>query len=221
MDAETIPSSLFAASPEGQSTASSDFEPREIDPRKLVAFLQQGATLVVNQIQRSMDRLADLVAEFDQGTQNHASINLYASWKSLQGFATHWDDHDVFVVQVCGEKDWRIYGVRRASPMRHDVVDNGTAPEEPLWSGRLTAGDVLFIPRGWWHDARGDPAKRQASIHLTCHVRPRTGTDLLAWLNKRLMEHELYRQELPLLAGEERWVAHVEGVAWLAGVGSE
>ena len=211
MDAQDIPFPLYTAVPEGRAyPTSASALPNAIDPRKLVSFLRQGATLIVNGVERSLRRVADLADAFGTATQNRATVNLYASWQSIQGFNTHWDDHDVFAVQVRGEKTWRIYGVTRVSPLKVDLDANGPAPKTPVWTGRLTAGDVLHIPRGWWHAAQGDPERGGASIHLTCHVRPRTGADILAWLKERLTDHELFRRELPLMAGDGPWLEHVE-----------
>ena len=207
LDGEHIPSPCFAVTKAGPASGPFD---QEIDDRKLISFLRQGATLIVDQAQRSLDRVADLAAAFERATCNDVAINLYASWQSARGFSTHWDDHDVFVVQVRGQKRWRIYGATRVAPLKFDVAAAGSAPKEPLWTGRLTAGDVLYVPRGWWHDARGDAAQGQANVHLTCSFRSRTGADILAWLRDRMTAHELFRRELPLLAGDDRWTEHVE-----------
>ena len=207
LDGEHIPSPCFTVAKQGPGSTPFD---QDVDDRKLIALLRQGATLIVDRVQRSLDRVADLAAAFEQGTCNHASINLYASWQSERGFSTHWDDHDVFVVQVRGQKLWRMYGPTRVAPLKFDVAAIGSAPKEPLWSGRLTAGDVLYVPRGWWHDARGDSAQGLANVHLTCSFRSRTGADILAWLRDRMTAHELFRRELPLMAGDDRWIEHVE-----------
>lgn len=210
MDTQDIPFPLYSATPDLHRNPTAGTERPAIDERKLTSFLRQGATLIVNGIETSLGSVADLTDAFARATHNRATANLYASWQAIQGFATHWDNHDVYVVQAHGEKLWRIYGYTRVSPLESDLVDNSPAPAEPIWSGRLTQGDVLFIPRGWWHDAHGDPRRDGASMHLSCHVQPRTGANILVWLRERLTEHELFRRELPLMAGDGPWLAHVE-----------
>ena len=209
MDRQTLPASLVSrpSEPFGHQL----LEPA-IDDRKLLAFLREGATLIVDRVHRSLGRVSDLTDAFAGAAHHGASANLYVSWQSTQGFNTHWDDHDVFVVQVRGEKHWRIYGVTRVSPLKRDIEENGPAPKEPIWTGRLGAGDVLFIPRGWWHDARGVPGQGRASMHLSCHVGVRTGSDVMDWLTRRMMRQESFRRELPLLAGEPRLVTHIEAL---------
>ena len=215
MDAQDIPFPLYSATPDLNRDPVAGTERPAIDERKLTSFLRQGATLIVNGVETSLGSVADLTDAFARATHNRATANLYASWQAVQGFATHWDNHDVFVIQARGEKLWRIHGITRGSPLATDLVDNGPAPAEPIWTGRLTAGDVLYIPRGWWHDAHGDPERNAASIHLSCHVVPRTGANILAWLKERMTEHELFRRELPLMAGDGPWLAHVEAIRGL------
>ena len=55
--------------------------------------------------------------------------------------------------------------------MEFDVAPNPAPPTRPVWSGALNSGDLLFIPRGWWHDAC-IPEERdgEGSIHLTAQL---------------------------------------------------
>ena len=148
--------------------------------------------------------VADLAHAFETGMHSYGSVNLYASWHPTPGLTTHWDDHDVFVVQVRGGKRWRLFGPTRPSPTRVDVGHRRNAPSRPLWEGSLTAGDLFYIPRGWWHDAQVDAAPGEApgSIHLTCQTRTLTGASLMRWLEDKLRAHEFFRRDVPFLAGE-------------------
>ena len=77
-----------------------------------------------------------------------------------------------------------------------------------------TAGDVLFIPRGWWHDA-SIPEERdgEGSIHLSAHVRQYTGRDVLTWLAAKLAAgSELFRVNVPMHAGAEAAAAYQEAL---------
>ena len=48
------------------------------------------------------------------------------------------------------------------------------------------------------------------SIHLTCHVRPVTGRHLFGWLEGKLAQHELFRKDVPLMAGESELARYLE-----------
>ena len=176
-----------------------------IDGHSLTRHLQNRATLVVDSIGTVHAPVNRLIAAIEAGLGTHATANLYVSYRHQRGFATHWDNHDVYVLQVRGSKVWQLFGEVRRAPTEVDVAPNLLPPPRPIWSGTLDSGDVLFIPRGWWHDAR-IPEERdgEGSIHLTAHVRQYTGRDVLIWLAAKLAAgSELFRVDVPMHAGAE------------------
>jgi ribosomal protein L16 Arg81 hydroxylase len=46
--------------------------------------------------------LSDLAAQVEHFLRAAVTVNLYATWGEVEGFNVHWDDHDVFVMQVAG-----------------------------------------------------------------------------------------------------------------------
>ena len=104
--------------------------------------------------------------------------NAYCTPASSQGFAVHHDTHDVFVLQVSGHKRWRIYEPvvelplkdQRWSPAGADAVG------EPLHDITLRAGDTLYIPRGWPHEAAAADA---GSLHITVGLHPPARLDAM------------------------------------------
>src|SRR5262249_7470877 len=136
----------------------------------------------------------DLAASLELDLRAQVWANIYASFAPVPGFGTHADDHDVFVIQLEGAKHWRIFGPTREWPLYRDVEVN-TAPDgDPLVELDVTAGDVLYVPHGWWHEvtAIGGP-----SLHLTVGVSPTNGIDFLTWLVDRARSDELFRRRLP------------------------
>ena len=172
-----------------------------IDDARLGTFLRTGASLVihgVNEVHPPLRPVADAIEETLGG---YTGVNLYASWTATRGFVVHWDDHDVFVLQAAGAKRWRLYGETRRFPLLRDSEPNVEPPREPVWSEVLRPGDVLYVPRGWWHDAahvRDDEGGGgSGSLHLTCSVLPVTGLEFMEWLSGRLARHETFRRDLP------------------------
>ncbi len=182
---------------------------RQLDGGRLTALLRKGATVILNGIDGFHPPVRPVADAIEAALGGYAGINLYASWMPTRGFSTHWDDHDVFVLQVAGRKRWRLYGETRRSPMFRDA-EPAAEPREQVWSEVIEAGDVLYVPRGWWHDARaedggaegGDGADGGGSLHLTCSVLPFTGLEFMAWLSGRLARHETFRRDLPHPADE-------------------
>ena len=211
MEGAQLPKELYAMTPYGSGNRQREHDAEMIDGRKLLSFLRLGATLVIDAVHRSLQSVAELAHTFEGALHSYSYINLYASWHPTRGFGTHWDDHDVFVIQVHGEKLWQLYGPTRMSPTKVDTVLDDSAPSEPVWRGNLTAGDVFYIPRGWWHDAQVSTEKQgMGSVHLTCQVRTVTGNDVLVWLGSKLARYALFRKDVPLMAQEHQLAQYVE-----------
>ena len=157
------------------------------------AALSNGATLVLDAVDEMHPPVGDGARSLAHIFGDHVGVNAYAGWSDRAGFGTHWDDHDVFVVQVAGEKAWTILG--DGPQDRFDA--NASAPVQSHWSGLLRDGSVLYIPRGWWHEARmtGEP-----SLHLTFSVSNPTGAEYLAWLQARLARALPIAADLPQFA---------------------
>jgi hypothetical protein len=136
-------------------------------------------------------------------------VNSYSGWRSSHGFDVHWDDHDVFVLQVAGSKHWKIYGATRQYPLARDVELADNTPAEILWEQTLRNGDLLYIPRGWWHVAT---PLDEPTLHLTVGVSNPTGADFLSWLIDQLRASEIIRQDIPHLRGHAPTQAYAERV---------
>ena len=148
---------------------------------ELAKQLREGATLVLD----AVDELSEPVEELAEGLEllfhEHVQVNLYAGWQTSRGFDLHLDDHDVFILQVAGRKRWSVYGMTRPYPLVNDVEKAQKPTHEPLWEGTLEDGDLLYIPRGWWHVAE---ALAEPTVHLTVGVHNRTGLDFLHRLSR-------------------------------------
>lgn len=167
---------------------------QDLSPAELMARLREGATLIidaVNEISPPLQRLCSgLSAEFTASCQ----ANMYACWGAAQGFDIHWDDHDVFVVQVEGRKQWALYGATETSPTRKGAGAPASPPQTPPELVVLEAGDVLYLPRGYWHAAVGLGGP---TMHLTIGLTRKSASDMLHWLADDLLADALVRTDLP------------------------
>lgn len=203
-DGETIPSASFIRRTESARIKATI--PR-LRPLAFTKHLREGATLVLDAVSELSPPIEKLAQELELILRERVQVNMYAGWHSSRGFDLHWDDHDVFILQVTGRKLWRIYGETKKYP-----ITLGTAPkpedvDNPLWEDYLEDGDVLYIPRGWWHVAF---PLSEPTLHLTVGIHNRTGSDLLRWLAKTLEEREIFRQDLPRYASDGELQAHGE-----------
>jgi lysine-specific demethylase/histidyl-hydroxylase NO66 len=109
--------------------------------------------------------------------------NSYLTPLNSQGFAPHYDDVDVFILQLEGFKRWRVYPpinkketLPRASSRDYTEKEIEEMGEEEI-DMVLGPGDVLYLPRGWIHQAetvarpghlpKVTGVKDDHSLHLT------------------------------------------------------
>jgi hypothetical protein len=175
-------------------------------PSDLTDQLRDGATLVLDAVEELHAPLTDLAESLELCFRERVQINLYAGWRTSRGFDLHWDDHDVFILQVAGRKRWRVYGETRPSPVANDSEPAPKPDGDALWEDTLEDGDLLYIPRGWWHVAF---PLDEPTLHLTVGVHKRTGLDLLRWLSDDLRASETFRRDLPRDASPSEQAAHV------------
>jgi len=135
------------------------------DDRVLELFLD-GHTVVFQGLHRLWPPLIDFAGALTTDLGHPVQVNAYVTPTQSQGFSAHYDVHDVFVLQVAGEKRWRIHPPVHEAPLRDQPwADRRTAVEErangePVIDTVLRPGDALYLPRGYLHaapflDARG------------------------------------------------------------------
>lgn len=166
-----------------------------LKPAELHRHLADGATLVLDAIDELHPGVGGLAQELERNLRTGVQVNAYASWTPEEGFGVHWDDHDVLVLQLDGAKRWRIYGPTRQAPLHRDTDAPEPPPGEPLVELVLNAGDMLYLPRGWWHAVAASEGVH--SLHLTCGMQTTTGADLLRWLSDDLRRDATVRSDLP------------------------
>ncbi|WP_435598201.1 JmjC domain-containing protein [Streptomyces anulatus] len=125
------------------------------------------------------------------------SANAYLAVGETDGFHLHWDDHEVIAVQLSGEKSWEVRGPSRRAPMYRDAQRNRTSSEEVLWKGTMRAGDIMHIPRGYWHTAtRLGSDSSGHSLHVTFGFTKRTGVTWANFLSDAARADEEFRRDL-------------------------
>jgi ribosomal protein L16 Arg81 hydroxylase len=167
----------------------------------LIKSCQSGATLIINEVHKLIPEIADFAAELKSDLGYPNQVNAYCSWPEKQGFSSHYDTHEVFILQVDGIKQWYIFEDTIKYPLKEQKSSSFSPPEsEAYLSCILHPGDVLYIPRGHWHYA---VACEEPSLHLTLGIHCKTGIDFLEWLVSELREQSEWRQSLPLRTKED------------------
>jgi ribosomal protein L16 Arg81 hydroxylase len=133
----------------------------------LRALFARSVGIVVRNADRQhppLARMSRTIAEQIPGTQR---ILVFATPAGTHGFGWHYDAEDVFIVQTAGEK---AYYFRENTvdprPVLGAQPDFSTIGREttPLMCCVLAPGDVLYLPRGYWHVAQ--PLSDSLSISI-------------------------------------------------------
>ncbi|GAA2715446.1 cupin domain-containing protein [Actinoplanes palleronii] len=172
----------------------------QVHDDKVLRLFAGGATLVLQGLHRLWPPVIDFAGRLGAELRQPLQANAYLSPPSSQGFDTHYDTHDVFVLQVEGAKRWRVHPPVLPDPLerqpwggRADEV-GATAEGEPLLDVELLPGDALYLPRGWLHSARTGSGR---SLHLTVGVRALTRFDLVEELLTAAAAEPRLRASLP------------------------
>ena len=159
--------------------------------------MRAGGTLVLDQLHHREPKLAFLCRVLAAELGHRFQTNLYLTPSNGKGFTAHWDNHDVFILQVVGSKNWNIEKQRRALPGKGDTIsDEERELRGDVQSFVLEQGDLIYIPRGFVHAAE---CGSEPSLHITLGVTGVFWEDLLyAAVKAATLQDERLRHALPL-----------------------
>lgn len=188
------------------------------EPARVQALIRQGATVSLNLIETMTPEVAAIAAALQCWFNGETVCNVYCSSGGHQGFQSHFDVHDVFVLQIAGTKTWNIYEGQFEETVNLEGYRSNSFPDEYNQEARgpvqmqpvMTPGDVLYIPRGRYHDAL---ASSESSLHLTFGVEFLSGFHFLSAIAAGLMEDSFVRQPLPRFDRPEAHRAHMKQLA--------
>jgi hypothetical protein len=137
-----------------------------------------GRTILITNMQKRWYAIAIMNRNLEACLGCRVFTNLYLTPPGAQGFSAHFDTHDVLILQIEGEKHWRLYGAGPELPIPPN--DKSTIARDqlgaPTHEVSLTRGDLLYLPRGYVHEAFTSDS---ASLHLTVGISTVLWLDLL------------------------------------------
>jgi len=137
----------------------------------MVAYLE-GASMIVNQADRCNSTLFELCKALAKVHFMHVFCVVYLTPPGSQAVRLHNDDQDVFLLQVCGRKRWTIRNAPKLLPYTEEMMGKDVpVPEElvgePTMEFTMEPHDVLYIPRGYLHEAA---TGEEPSLHITVTI---------------------------------------------------
>jgi ribosomal protein L16 Arg81 hydroxylase len=175
--------------------------PDQVDSAKVLTQFASGATIVLQGLHRLWPPLIDFVRQAVDELGHPVQANAYITPPANRGFDPHYDVHDVFVLQAAGQKRWVVHEPVHDHPLpsqpwtQHRAAIAQRVAGDPVIDTVLSAGDALYLPRGWVHSAQ---ALDTTSIHLTIGVSTVTDFDVATAVVDQLASIAEFRKSLPL-----------------------
>jgi Cupin superfamily protein len=146
------------------------------DVERVLSEFEDGATIVLQGLHLNWQPLAEFCRSLESELDHPAQANAYFTPRSAQGLPVHHDTHDVFSLQVAGEKRWLVYDPAWELPLKQQRYKAETMgePGDPVLDITLQPGDTLYLPRGWLHEAK---TSETDSLHLT------VGVNVYTWMD--------------------------------------
>ncbi|HEX6141283.1 MAG TPA: cupin domain-containing protein [Geminicoccaceae bacterium] len=196
LDREPVPAARYCTPAPGRDGG----QVLRPDPARVKTLLSEGATMVANDIDHLSAGLTAFSKTLEAALGGKVQGNLYLSSKRRQGFAAHFDTHDVYAVHVEGTKTWKVYSGRATDPIAHPAFKtlgrehHEKAKGELMMEVRMKPGDLLYLPRGQYHDALADEG---GAVHVAFGITRPIGLDVLTMLFERMVREPAFRANLP------------------------
>ena len=158
---------------------------------------RNGATIILQFLHERWPPLSELCQALSFRFSAAFQANVYVTPKSSQGFAAHFDDHDVFILQVAGRKRWKVHDqpmiyLPTKQETRHSIA--AATDDKSYQQFDLCEGDCAYIPRGWVHEAT---SLESGSIHVTVGALTLTWGHLIRRAVSEACSTDQYRRSLP------------------------
>jgi ribosomal protein L16 Arg81 hydroxylase len=143
-------------------------------PRVLEEF-ERGATIVLQGLHHNWLPLARYCRQLEAFLGHPVQANAYFTPAGSQGLPVHHDTHEVITLQVAGTKRWLVYEPVLELPLKNQRYRSALGePGEPVLDLTARAGDTLYLPRGWLHQALTTDSD---SLHITVGINVRRWVD--------------------------------------------
>ncbi|MFJ9693800.1 JmjC domain-containing protein [Kitasatospora sp. NPDC101183] len=181
-------------------------------PGKLRELLDEGYTVNLRELQRTVPHLAELCRAIREETGYTLHASGIVTPPGGRGLGHHWDQFTAVVTQLHGRKVWPVRRPEVELPLDDYLVSpvmwtremqDRWDTTEPYAEYDLGPGDTLVLPRGWVHSPH-NTGGTTTSFHLTFALRERTVLDLAEALVATALPKTEFRAGIaPADLGEE------------------
>ncbi len=210
IDTERVPAAEFCERTPGRD----GFSLYVPAPAKVQAHLDNGASIVLDLIETLTPGIRAVTEALQMALAERISCNAYCSQNQRRAFPSHFDTMEVFALHIEGRKTWRVYEGRFEDPLEADGYVHTSFPPEHhekakggvLMEIEMKPGDLLYLPKGWYHDAL---ASSEACLHLSFGTAQTTGLNFINWIARGLDEVAVFRRPMPPHDQPAAYAAHI------------
>jgi ribosomal protein L16 Arg81 hydroxylase len=181
-----------------------------IRPAEIPDMLEAGATICVTGMERAHAKLR-AAAERIRSELHYAGSVTFRAYLSPpgSGFDLHFDARVATTLQIAGTKRWWFSDEPAVPFPAHNsgreppgVKRHKAPPQHKLRSVLLRPGDVLCLPAGVWHSAKGSTASLALNMAFD-HNGGGVFDSIVTMLQDRLGDDAGWREPLPVTLGDD------------------
>ncbi|KAL6651553.1 hypothetical protein ACP70R_010478 [Stipagrostis hirtigluma subsp. patula] len=135
---------------------------------------KNGYSIALRGMEFRSEKVASIASALaDLFGQPSVGANIYFSPASSQGLARHYDDHCVLVLQLLGCKKWVLWpNPKTILPRLYEPFDSldGILDDKSRRVEVLLEGDMMYVPRGYVHEAHTDFSESQMNASVDCSL---------------------------------------------------
>ena len=176
-----------------------------VDPAALLKLLDQGVSLIFNQVDEHVPALRALCKNIAQRTSEQISVAAIVTSGRGGALECHYDNEDVVILQIAGTKRWQVFG----DPMVNPVP--GSCHQELILTARrfsiacCSQAIFSFCRRGIGITARMVHIALSTSVSFSM---PPNGRHLITALVSQLSSDETFRRPLTRHSSPEAMAEH-------------
>ncbi|MDE2596320.1 MAG: hypothetical protein KGL44_05505 [Sphingomonadales bacterium] len=172
-----------------------------IDLRRLEQLARQGITMVLNKVDWRIAKVGNFARALGEWLGERIEVVSVASFGNQSGYDEHYDEENVFIVQLEGAKHWTFFGEPLDLHQPQPVAASEVTQELVL-----NAGDVMFLPSGLRHvcSAVGH------SLHLGVLIKHVDGSKLAKRIAAQIVADPYMKVPNPVMLGEAEFSRQAE-----------
>jgi len=141
--------------------------------KSILYRLAKGDTLIMDKVDLFNQNVRSFCYDLSYGLNAKVTANLYYTYRNNKGINLHFDQHDVLVIQIHGQKKWHI--IKNFKEDNVEKINYSTKPNLDsdgviIETILLEEGDFLIVPKGFWHYTQ--TTEDQSSLHIAFGLTP-------------------------------------------------